>query len=223
MVQNIPGILIVPRKTNSVEKLAFELWMSYGTSANPFFFSNPAIRKAIETYPRHSSSQSTQLGELSYLLHSEKLIESLLGKKVVEKNKQWRVENNLGEKPVYGYEYFPYDAELEKNKAVVGKDRTHFSNKGIALFAERIALRELLRLAPNAVLLPSLWMTDMRINQLKRRGMEITRAKQLLSAREVFQAINKHIHDYRVRERLDLSSQRLAVAVKSGRKLRKRK
>ncbi len=223
MVQNIPGILVVPNKINSKDKLNFELWISQGTPSNPFFFSNPTIRKAIEEFPRHTSLRSTQLGELNYSFFSEKRVESLFGKDSVERIKEWRAKNKLGEKPVYEYEYFPYHSKSVKNINIIQEDRAYFSNKGIALFAERIALRELLKLAPNAVLLPSNYMTDLRINQLKRRGMKITQSRQLLSAREVFQVINKHIGEYRIKNRPKLPVQRLAVALKNGRKLRKRK
>lgn len=218
MVQNIPGILIVPKKTNSAEKLTFELWITQNSSSNPFFFSNPSIREAISNFPKHGPMQSTRLGDLEYSLNSDKYFESLFGKlsekELVEKKEKWMAQHRYKDKPVYVYEYFPY---LSKD------ERIHFEKRGVALFAEKIALRELLKVSPNAAISPYLWMTDFRMTQLEGRGVKIKSSKQIFSAREVLQTINKHIREYRIKKRPNLSSQRLAVAMKSGRKLRKRK
>ncbi|MFA5125964.1 MAG: hypothetical protein WC462_03095 [archaeon] len=219
MVQNVPGFLVVPKKTNSLERIEFDIWITRGNTANPFFFTNPSARKAIEKFPRHGSLRSTHLGALSYLLNSDEAIQRLMGKEAVERMKEWRIENKLGDKPAYCYEFFPYHSRYEEDE-FKGTNRKFFENKGIALNAERIALREILKVSPKAVLVPSLWMTELREDQLKRRGMKITSSKQILSARQILRAINHHIKEYRIKNRPRSSAERFAIALKARKRIR---
>ena len=224
MPQKVAGFLVVPKKTNSAKRLGFDIWVTTGSRANPFFFTSAIARDAISRFPGYDSSRSTHLGEMDYLLHSDELILSLMGKKALERVNKWRVEHKLSGKPVYGYEFFPYQSQFEKNEFNrLVRDKKIFEKKGIALHAERIALRELLKVAPKAVLVPSLYMTDPRMNQLSRRGMKITGANQALSARQVLQVINQKLREVKSKTKFKSPQEKLADVLRTRKRLRQRR
>jgi hypothetical protein len=221
MIKKVEGILVVPKKTNSAKKLDFDIWVTTSSPSNPFFFSNPAIREAISSFSSHGALRSTQLGELNYF--KPEFSELVVGKKIMDKISGQRLGVELKEKPVYMYDFLPFQSEFVQSFSERSKDKFYFEKKGISLFAERIALRELLKVAPNAILVPHLGMTNPRMNQLKNRGMKIERVSQIISAREMLQAITRHIREHRIKNRPKSSTQRLIFALNSGKKLRRRR
>ncbi|MFA6065301.1 MAG: hypothetical protein WCW44_06065 [archaeon] len=229
MVEKVPGFLVVPQKSNTSSKLDFDIWMTRGSVSNPFFFTNPSMQEAISRFSSNRFStdvaaHSTHLGQVSYHSYSDEELIALVGKNGLERINQMRVNDKLMGKPLFVYEFFPFQSHFEKNESSrVYGDQHYFEKKGIALNVERIALRELLKVSPKAMLVPSLWMTDDRMNQLKRRGMKIERSKQVISARQVLQGINHYSKVRKVRARPPSPVQRLGLALKAGKKIRVRR
>ncbi|MEK6958837.1 MAG: hypothetical protein AABW59_02210 [archaeon] len=210
MVQKVPGFLVVPKKGNSLKNLEFDIWVTQGLAANPFFFTSPTAREAISKFPKANSLKSTHLGEISYFSAGE------VPKEIEIK---YKTKGN----PVYLYEMYPYLSNMDRDRGAVHEDRFFFENKGIALNLERIALRELLKVSPKAHLAPSGFFSELREEQLVRRGMKVTSARQMFSARQMLQVINQRIGAYRIKNRLKTPSNAMAFALENKRKIRKRR
>jgi len=216
MVQDVPGFLIVPKKTNSPKKLLFSVWITTGSTSNPFFVTGGPAGNAIEGFSRWNQGMSVRIGEISYLRNDLELNQRLFGhdpktlQRVIANEKETRAKHHFGEKPIYTYEFFPF-----------GKAQGVFGGKGIAARIERITLQELLRAAPKAVLYPSLFMTELREKQLKSRGMKIEHGTQPLYAQNILQAINRQIRRQKVKHRPKEPAERLVYARFAGKKLRK--
>ena len=208
--EKVPGFLVVPNKNNSEKSLAFDIWITEGSVSNPFFFTSPATREAISKFPRHAAARSTHIGEINYSFAGE------LSEKMKQK---YKTKNN----PVFLYELFPYLSHMERNEGVRNQDRFFFENKGIAINLERITLRELLKVSPKAYLAPTGFFSDLRESQLTRRGMKVTSARQMFSARQSLQAINRHIKQYKIKNRPSFPSVRLISAQMANKKIRVRR
>ncbi|MEK6958854.1 MAG: hypothetical protein AABW59_02295 [archaeon] len=224
MIQKEPGFRVVPGKKNSVDKMVFDVWITFGSRADPFFFTSPLAREAIQNFPKHSPLQSTNIGEVSYSLLSEEYADEVYGKRGSKFRQDFREKHGLGDKPAYIYEFFPYNSPLARlSPTAANKERSYFRKRGIALNVERIALRELLKVSPRAMLVPSLYMTGPRVKQLRRRGMDITGSNQILSARNVLEVLNKHKKEYKVEHRIPTPKKRMAFALKAKMKLRRKR
>ncbi|VVB75118.1 Uncharacterised protein [uncultured archaeon] len=215
MVKNIPGFLIVPKKTNSPRKLLFSVWITTGSTSNPFFVTGGPARNAIDGFSRWNQGVSVRIGEISYLRNDSELKQRLFGhdpkslQRVNAEEKERRAKHHFGEKPIYTYEFFPF-----------GKVQEVFGGKGIAARIERVTLQELLRVAPKAILYPSLFMTELREKQLKSRGVKIEYGTQPLYAQNILQAINRQIRRQKVKHRPKEPAERLVYARLAGKKLR---
>jgi hypothetical protein len=80
-----------------------------------------------------------------------------------------------------------------------------------------------LKVSPKAYLAPTGFFSELRESQLTRRGIKVTSARQMFSARQSLQAINQHIKQYKIKNRPPLSSIRLKIAVKANKRIRVRR
>jgi hypothetical protein len=209
-LEKVPGFLVVPNKNNSEKSLVFDIWITEGSISSPFFFTSPSAREAISKFPSHGLARSTHIGEINYSFAGE------LSEKMKQK---YKTKNN----PVFLYELFPYLSHMERNEGIRNQDRFFFENKGIALNLERITLRELLKVSPKAYLAPTGFFSELRESQLIRRGMNVTSARQMFSARQSLQAINRHIKQHKIKNRLSFPNARLRLAQEANKRLRVRR
>jgi hypothetical protein len=194
-MEKVMGFRLVPKKTNSSTKLHFDVWITQASPAEGLFYTSPAARRAISKFSA-DTNVNKKTGSITYT----------------------KSKSRLKREPIYSYLFFPFTEPFIDTGNERETKLKIFEKQGIALNLERIALRELLKVSPNAVLYPAYGVTEHRKRQMANRGIN---AVKLLDAQEVYTNILSNIRRFRKTKRITLPQARKAFAMQNGLKLRK--
>ncbi|VVB76020.1 Uncharacterised protein [uncultured archaeon] len=201
--QKVLGFLIKPQKANTREKMDFDVLLTRGNISDPFFFTSPKVREVLGAQSlRSAGPQNAGLLSFQY--------SGMVSERV------WEKHGATKSGPLYLSYIYPFEHVDEW-------EAKQFKNMGVGLHLERIITRELIRAEPSALISPLFIASDEYAGKLTKRGVRIKQSRFIIPAKRMLQLINQHIREYKINNRPRYTTDRMAIAMKMGKKLRKRR